>query len=97
MAIVNLEQVRVIHNEAAHQFLAYEGDQRIGLIDYDEKGDLLLFVHTEVPSEFGGQGVAAKLTREAFEMAKAAGKRVKPVCSYTRAFVHRHPEYQSFT
>lgn len=97
MATVNIEQVRVIRNEAAHQFEAYEGEQRVGLIAYDEDGDALLFLHTEVPSEFGGQGVAAKLTREAFEMTKAAGKRVKPLCPYTQTFLRRHPEYRSFT
>lgn len=97
MAVVDIEQVTVIHNEAAGQFEAYQGDQQIGLIAYDDDGKALLFMHTEVPAAYGNQGVAEKLTREAFEQVKAAGKRVVPLCPYTQAFIRKHPEYKSYT
>ena len=49
--------------------------------------------HTGVPAAIGGKGVAGELVKAALEYARAEGLRVVAACSYSAAYVQRHPEY----
>ncbi len=49
-------------------------------------------VHTEVPAALQGQGLAARLVADVLVQMRALGWRVRPVCSYVRAYMRRHPE-----
>lgn len=53
---------------------------------------VMVITHTEVPSRVGGRGVAAALMHAALEHAQLHGLKVKPVCSYARAYMNRHPQ-----
>ncbi|NJN83927.1 MAG: N-acetyltransferase [Caldilineaceae bacterium] len=57
-------------------------------------GSSLVIVSTRVPPEFRGMGIAAKLTKTAFEYARSQELSVTPMCSYASTFVRRHPEYR---
>jgi len=82
----------VVHDAIAQQLTAtVEGRQ--SLLQYRLEGDVMLIVHTEVPPELAGHGIAADLVRSAFEMARSNGWRVRPACSYAAAFVQKHTEY----
>lgn len=84
----------VVHNEAAQRFEALvEG--LLCRCDYRMHGDTMMLVHTEVPPQLEGRGIASHLVRAAFEHAKASGWDVLPVCSYVRTWVRRHPEFES--
>jgi predicted GNAT family acetyltransferase len=50
-------------------------------------------VHTEVPAEYQGQGLAGKLAKTALEWARAQGFKVVPSCSYIKGYIEKHPEY----
>lgn len=54
---------------------------------------LIVIDHTLVPDAFRGQGVALALVTRAVEDARAAGKRVLPLCSYAAAQFRRHPDW----
>ncbi|MCA9910763.1 MAG: N-acetyltransferase, partial [Gammaproteobacteria bacterium] len=49
----------------------------------------------EVPPAYEGQGIAARLAHAALEYAKEQGLKVNPVCPYVKAYLRKHPEYQS--
>ena len=49
--------------------------------------------HTGVPDAIGGRGIAGILVKAALDLARARGWRVVPACSYSAAYVQRHPEY----
>lgn len=83
------------HNPAASRFEVPLPDGQHAVVDYRLTGDTLTIYHTGVPSAFEGQGIAALMTKAALDWAKAQGYRVEPVCSYTRAYLQRHPEYQA--
>jgi hypothetical protein len=51
-------------------------------------------VHTAVPPALQGRGIAAALVATALAEARARGWRVRPACSYVRAYMKRHPETQ---
>lgn len=87
--------IQPTHNPAASRFEALLPDGHYAVINYTREGDTLTIYHTGVPVAFEGRGIAAMLTRFALEWAKANQLRVHPICSYTRAYLQRHPEYQT--
>jgi predicted GNAT family acetyltransferase len=85
----------VIENPERHRFeLAIEGSDEIAAAYYriDDNGHLVL-THTEVPSEFSGQGIGTKLARGTFDLIRASGQKAVLRCPFMAAFYARHPEY----
>jgi predicted GNAT family acetyltransferase len=58
-----------------------------------ENGRVVLF-HTEVPSEFSGQGYASQLARGAFELIRQSDRTVIIRCPFMNGFLTKHPEYR---
>lgn len=81
------------HDRAARRFHAVVDGHRC-VLDYLLSGDRMSIVRTRVPSEVGGRGIAANLTRAAAEAAREAGWKIEPICSYARVWFERYPEHQ---
>jgi len=82
----------VTRNDARHRFEAtVEG--HTGVLTYRESGDHVTLIHTEVPPELRGRGMADALARTALDDARRRGLRVRPLCPFVQAFIKRHPEY----
>lgn len=81
----------VVHNLVANRF---EAAVPGGIADaaYRRIGDTLHLVHTEVPPESQGRGIAGALVEAVLDHAAANGLNVVPQCSYARAYMKRHPE-----
>ncbi len=54
---------------------------------------LIIIDHTEVPVFFRGQGAGVRLVARAVEDARAAGKKIIPLCPFANAQFHRHREW----
>lgn len=65
-----------------------------GFTEYVDAGDVLVFPHTVVFDEFGGQGLAATLVTGALDDVRAKGRLIRPECPYVKGFLAKHPEYQ---
>ena len=65
----------------------------VGVADYRDDGDTLVFPHTLVEPAWGRQGLAEQLVRFALDDARAQGRRIVPACWYVAEFVDRHPDY----
>ncbi len=83
----------VTHNTASQRFEA-RVDGLVSRCDYRMHGDTMMLVHTEVPPQLEGRGIASLLVRAAFDHARQNGLDVLPVCSYVRTWARRHPEVQ---
>lgn len=81
-------------NTEAHR-LELRVDDHMAFIDYKLTGTNLFLIHTEVPSELEGRGVAAALVTKAFEYAKENNLVIVPLCPYVQAWLKRHPEWHS--
>ncbi|MEO8806077.1 MAG: GNAT family N-acetyltransferase [Burkholderiaceae bacterium] len=68
---------------------------QVCVADYRLTDGVLAITHTEVPSALAGRGIAAALTQAALAHASAHGLKVRPLCSYARSYMLRHPETQS--
>ena len=82
----------VSHDAARHRFET-EADGHVGYVEYFLDGDAMVIAHTIVPPAIGGRGIAAKLVQAAVEHARAEGLKVSPRCSYSDAWMRRHPQY----
>ena len=60
--------------------------------DYRLTSGAMLITHTEVAPELRGRGIAAALMQAALAHASAHGLKVRPLCSYARSYMQRHPE-----
>lgn len=87
-----MTDLAIRNNREAHRF---EADVAGGtaMITYREDGDVITLIHTEVPKEASGQGVAQSLAKEALQYARDQKLRVIPKCSYVKSFVKRHRDY----
>lgn len=85
---------KIEHNSQRHCFeLMLEGHRCV--LDYTLHNNVMTVTHTGVPSELGGRGLAAEITKFALDHARAQGWKVIPQCSYVAAYVKKHPEYAS--
>ncbi|PMD90796.1 MULTISPECIES: GNAT family N-acetyltransferase [Siphonobacter] len=62
-------------------------------IDYLEKGSKIYLIHTEVPSELEGMGVASALVTRVLEDIESRGLALVPLCPYVQAYLKRHPDW----
>ena len=53
----------------------------------------IIIDHTEVPDAFRGQGAGLRLVTRAVEDARAAGKKIIPLCPFAASQFRRHPEW----
>lgn len=82
----------ITHDPAARRFaVQVEGYQAELLYRRDDRR--LTIDHTGVPAAIGGRGIAGELVKAVLEYARAEGLRVVLACSYSAAYVRRHPEY----
>jgi predicted GNAT family acetyltransferase len=67
-------------------------DGQLCVADYHLADGVMAVTHTEVPPALQGRGIAAALVRALLDHAAAHGLKVRPLCSYARAYMQRHPE-----
>ena len=82
----------ITHNTEKQRFERTENGLT-AVVEYRRNEEEIELTHTFVPPALEGQGSAASLTRAALDYARAENLRVRPICSYARAYIRRHPEY----
>jgi predicted GNAT family acetyltransferase len=88
----NLDDVTVANNETAQRYEARVAGQ-LAVITYQQLGDRIVFMHTEVPEALEGHGIAGKMARFALDDARARRLMVIPQCPFVAGYIRRHPEY----
>jgi hypothetical protein len=82
----------VSDNPALHRYeLAVDG--HIAATYYKIADGVITFIHTEVPPELGGKGIASKLIKGALDQVRADGLKVIAQCPFVKAYIDKHPEY----
>jgi uncharacterized protein len=83
----------VRENPQEHRFEWPINDNATAAAYYRLDEGRLVFTHTEVPSEFSGQGIATELARGTFELLRESGRKATLVCPFMVHFFSTHPEY----
>ena len=84
--------VKVENNESAQRWEAHV-DQYLAVVEYRRRLDTIFFIHTEVPRELEGQGIASKLVKTALDNARTQHLAVVPFCPFVAGYIRRHPDY----
>ncbi len=84
----------VRENAAQHRFERPIHDGAIAAAYYRDADGKLVFIHTEVPSEFSGQGIATELARGLFDLLRQSGRKAVLTCPFMVHFSNTHPEYR---
>jgi predicted GNAT family acetyltransferase len=84
-------QDEVTNNEASSRY-ELPADGELAIAAYRLDGEVIAFTHTEVPEALEGQGIGSRLIRGALEDVRQRGLKVRPLCSFVRGYMERHPE-----
>jgi predicted GNAT family acetyltransferase len=84
---------KVTENVQQHRFELPIVDGALAAAYYRVEDGRVILIHTEVPSEFSGQGIASQLARGTFELLRATGRKAILKCPFMSGFFVRHPEY----
>jgi uncharacterized protein len=82
-----------IINNKAHQRYELNVDGHLAATYYRIADGVITFVHTEVPPELGGKGIASKLIKGALDQVRAKGLKVIAQCPFVKAYIDKHPDY----
>ena len=83
----------VIDNPEASRYEVFDGELRVGLVEYRRAPHQITFVHTETEPAVQGRGVATLLIEHALDEARAAGLAVLPFCPFVRRFITENDDY----
>lgn len=83
---------KITENKEKNRFET-EVDGKIAIIEYNRKKDKIYLIHTEVPPEMEGKGIASSLVKQVLQQIKDEGLYVIPRCPFIAAYIKRHPEW----
>lgn len=82
------------NNERQGEFVAFEGDERVGYISYEwVDNNCFAILHTVVSPEHKGKGIAKILLDAAADYARKHNKKIKDVCSFVTVQFQRNDKY----
>jgi uncharacterized protein len=70
-----------------------ERDGKVAYLEYSMTGNVLGLIHTEVPAELRGLGLAATLSETALQYAIKNGLKVDVICPSVFDYIAKHAEY----
>lgn len=88
----NYEHAEVTNNENEQRYEVHMGDQ-LAVLEYKRKGNHITYIHTGVPQEMEGHGIASKLAHIALEDARKAQLTVSPQCPFVASYIREHTVY----
>jgi predicted GNAT family acetyltransferase len=90
MPMATTLEVRRVDERSRYELVA--DGELLGVCDFSEQGNLVLFPHTEIAYEHRGQGYGERLVEEAMEDIRARGQKVVPGCWFVAEWFELHPE-----
>ena len=89
-----MNSLKIENNQGAQRWEAHL-NQYVALTEYRRRGETIFFIHTEVPPELEGQGVASQLVKTALDDARRQHLAVVPFCPFVAGYIRRHPDYKA--
>lgn len=83
----------VRNNEEQSRYELVLDGRVVGIADYRQLGDELVFPHTEIERPLRGQGLGDQLIKGALDDVRRAGRSLVPSCWAVAEYIAEHPEY----
>jgi predicted GNAT family acetyltransferase len=87
------EELMVVNNKDQSRFQVEFDNGETAFIEYKMLPGKITFIHTEVPKDMGGRGIAGQLAKFALDYARAGHLRINIYCSYIAAYVKKNHDY----
>jgi uncharacterized protein len=68
-------------------------DGHVAVLNYQQDGRSITFLHTEVPQELAGRGVGSALANAGLKYACGQSLQVIPKCEFVASYLEKHPEF----
>lgn len=85
--------MKILHQSEKQRFYV-EIDGCTAYVEYSIRDGGLDIIHTIVPKEIGGRGIASDLVRAAYDYARSKGLKCLATCPYAVVWLERHKEYR---
>lgn len=72
--------VKIVYEPENNRVAAYDGGVFIGESTYSKSENLWIIDHTQVESNYGGQGIGSKLVAKLVEEARNNNTKIMPLC-----------------
>ncbi|KAA5548799.1 GNAT family N-acetyltransferase [Adhaeribacter rhizoryzae] len=69
-------------------------DGKTAFVHYKLRPHVITVLHTEVPKELEGRGIAAALSKFVLEYIADQKLKLVPLCPYMQNYLQKHPEYE---
>lgn len=87
--------IEVSHDSGSHQFVANSNGHSATLKYHIVDRRIWDYYSTFVPPSLRGKGVGQALAKFALNYAKDNQLKIKPTCSFVKAYIDAHPEYKN--
>ncbi|MFA7534874.1 MAG: GNAT family N-acetyltransferase [Desulfuromonadales bacterium] len=92
-----LAMASAVGNNPAKKRFEVEANGALAFLEYELEEGAITLVHTEVPPELEGQGLAGKIVKAALAYAESRGLKVIPRCPFVAGYIARHKEFEHLT
>jgi uncharacterized protein len=82
----------VTDNAAEQRYELVVDGLLLGFLQYRDRADTRVLIHTEVDPLHEGKGVGTRLIESALADIRARGVELVPLCPFVRAYLNDHPE-----
>lgn len=69
-------------------------DGHVAFASYRQAGDVMVMTHTDPPPALRERGIGERLVLGSLQQVRAQGLKVRPLCSFVRFVLSKHPEFQ---
>lgn len=88
------DSIRHEEGDSKGRYSYQAGDGPAAELTYSKAGEHLIIIdHTGVPDAYRGEGVGLLLVERAVADARAAGKKILPLCPFAAAQFRRHSDW----
>ena len=88
-------EIQRTETEDNGKFFIEENDRQIALMTYKKTGDGVITIdHTEVDSNFRGEGLGEDLVAETVEFARENNLKIVPTCPFAKKVIDDKPKFQ---
>ena len=83
----------IVNNVSMRRYELPIADDAVAVTYYKLEDGRVVLLHTEVPNEYGGQGIGKRLAHAVFETLRTEGKRVIAKCPFMARYAADNPQY----
>lgn len=85
--------IEIVFKLDENKAIAYDSENKVGECDFEKIDDIWNITHTEVDSDYQGQGIARKLVENVIENvienSQKYNKKITATCSYARKIIEK--------